>query len=110
MAKTPRARPQRIDAHFGGAINPQATTVWSVSLVRRMPREYDDSHGAAFYDAQQIYVQRGESAQQTLDTLFHEMAHAELPDLSEDAVGRLARHFAVVLLELDLIKQAKLRA
>jgi len=94
---------------LGQAIQAQRTNVWSVRLVNRIPAEFDDTHGIAFFDSQTIYAVRRSDPVDSLNTLLHEVLHGEFPDLSEDAVHRGAGHLATLLIELDLIKIGRLR-
>jgi hypothetical protein len=74
-----------------------------------MPSNYDDAHGLAFFEAQQIVVRRESDPADALDTLLHEALHGEFPDLSEDAIRRVATHFTDLLIKLDLVKLHRLR-
>lgn len=98
----------KITAHLGFPVT-QPSTEWTIVLLNRMPPEYQDDDGCAAHEAQRIYVCRNKEPWETLETLLHELFHAEFPDLAEESVSRAARHFRDVLRKLKIVKLAPLR-
>lgn len=65
-----------------------------------LPDEYLD--GILLNKQKQIILRKGQSEPDRVSTLFHELVHAALPDLSEKKVSQLEKRLAPVLYDLGL--------
>lgn len=63
-----------------------------------------DAYGTCDCDAKVIRIAPGATQVQSIDTIVHEMLHACLPDLSEDAVAETATDITSALTHKQVLK------
>ena len=67
---------------------------WRVQFWRKLPRRWGDCD----HTNQLIRIVDAAHGETLLDTFIHEILHAALPDLSEDAVTEIATDLAKAIL------------
>ena len=79
--------------------------IWAVEPCRR--REMGcDSDGECDYENLTIRVYRDLMPGLMLETVIHEVIHAQQPDMTEEAVERRAREIARVLIKTGIFKRS----
>ena len=73
---------------------------WTVMVTRDLPG-YD---GMTYHDTDHIEISSRVRKRNELETWIHEMAHAQMPWMTEDAITQLAAEQAVVLWKLGYRK------
>jgi len=74
---------------------------YDLRFVKRLKNDRGDSlAGQCDFAKQQLRILVGQSPEEELDTIIHEVLHACLPTLSEKAVAETASGVSTVLLKL----------
>ena len=79
--------------------------LWAIIPSPRKAMESPQHDGQCDYDNQTIQIYSRLSLHEALETVIHEVMHAQQPDIHEDAIARRAKEITRALIKTGLFKQ-----